>query len=102
MYENIKCPKCGKRYFKVKQHNTDFESSMTSFVLKIPYEPIYKDGVLQNPPKPEPIKERFKCLECGCNFRSETFPNVSDATAIPNIIDEDFESRYIRYNEKAL
>lgn len=91
MYEDIRCPRCGKRYFQVKQHNTDFGFDIMPLVLKITPDPIYKDGVLQNPPKPEPVKERFRCLECGCNFRSEIFYNIGDIAVIPNIIDEDLE-----------
>lgn len=68
-YKRVKCPKCGKSYFRVKE-DTDFNISFLVFTKKP--EPIYKDGELQNPTETEPIKERCECLECGCNFRVET------------------------------
>ena len=68
-YKKVKCPKCGKSYFRVKE-DTDFNISFLVFG-KTP-DPIYKDGELQNPTEAEPIKVRCECLECGCNFRVET------------------------------
>lgn len=68
-YNRVKCPKCGKSYFRVK------ENSGISFItlgFNIKPDPIYKDGELQNPTETEPIKARCECLECGCNFRVET------------------------------
>lgn len=68
-YKRVKCPKCGKSYFRVKE-DTDFNISFLVFTKKP--DPIYKDGELQNPTEAEPIKVRCECLECGCNFRVET------------------------------
>ena len=68
-YKKVKCPKCGKSYFSVKENN-DFNVSFLVFKKKP--EPIYKNGELQNPTEAEPIKVRCECLECGCNFRVET------------------------------
>ena len=66
-YKKVKCPKCGKAYFRVKD-NSGFTT--LSFIFKP--DPIYKDGELQNPTEAEPTKVRCECLECGCNFRVET------------------------------
>lgn len=68
-YKRVKCPKCGKSYFRVKE-NSDI--SFTNLVFTTKPDPIYKDGELQNPNETEPIKVRCECLECGCNFRVET------------------------------
>lgn len=68
-YKKVKCPKCGKSYFRVKE-DADFNISFLVFHEKP--DPIYKDGELQNPTEAEPIKVRCECLECGCNFRVET------------------------------
>lgn len=85
-YKRVKCPKCGKSYFRVKE-DTDFNISFLVFG-KTP-EPIYKDGELQNPTETEPIKERCECLECGCNFRVETH----DVFGEYKFIDEDEERK---------
>lgn len=68
-YKKVKCPKCGKSYFRVKENN-DFNVPFLVFTKKPDL--IYKDGELQNPTEDEPIKVRCECLECGCNFRVET------------------------------
>lgn len=66
-YKKVKCPKCGKSYFRVKDN-----SGFTTLPFIFKSDPIYKDGELQNPTEAEPIKVRCKCIECGCNFRVET------------------------------
>lgn len=68
-YKKVKCPKCGKSYFRVKE---DSGVSFTTLALITKPDPIYKNGELQNPTEDEPIKVRCECLECGCNFRVET------------------------------
>lgn len=68
-YKKVKCPKCGKSYFRVKEN---CKIDIIPLVFKTKSDPIYKDGELQNPVETEPIKERCECLECGCNFRVET------------------------------
>ena len=83
-YKKVKCPKCGKSYFRVKENN-DFNVSFLVFKKKP--EPIYKDGELQNPTEAEPTKVRCECLECGCNFRVETHDVFGDY----RFIDEDEE-----------
>lgn len=85
-YKKVKCPKCGKSYFRVKENN-DFNVSFLVFKKKP--EPIYKDGELQNPTETEPIKVRCACLECGCNFRVETHDVFGDY----RFIDEDEERK---------
>ena len=85
-YKKVKCPKCGKSYFRVKENN-DFNVSFLVFKKKP--EPIYKDGELQNPTEAEPIKVRCECLECGCNFRVETHDVHGDY----RFIDEDEERK---------
>ncbi len=81
-YKKVKCPKCGKSYFRVKDN-----SGFTTLAFIIKPEPIYKDGELQNPTEAEPIKVRCECLECGCNFRVETH----DVFGKYQFIDEDEE-----------
>ena len=68
-YKKVKCPKCGKSYFRVKDNSG---VGFTTLFFAIKPDPIYKDGELQNPTEAEPIKVRCECLECGCNFRVET------------------------------
>ena len=85
-YKKVKCPKCGKSYFRVKENN-DFNVSFLVFKKKP--EPIYKNGELQNPTEAEPIKVRCGCLECGCNFRVETHDVHGDY----RFIDEDEERK---------
>ena len=85
-YKKVKCPKCGKSYFRVKENN-DFNVSFLVFKKKP--EPIYKNGELQNPTEAEPIKVRCECLECGCNFRVETYDVFGDY----RFIDEDEERK---------
>lgn len=85
-YKKVKCPKCGKSYFRVKENN-DFNVSFLVFKKKP--EPIYKNGELQNPIEAEPIKVRCECLECGCNFRVETY----DVFGEYRFIDEDEERK---------
>lgn len=84
-YKKVKCPKCGKSYFRVKD-NSGVGFTTLAFIIKP--EPIYKDGELQNPTEAEPIKVRCECLECGCNFRVETHDVFGDY----RFIDEDEES----------
>ena len=83
-YKKVKCPKCGKAYFRVKD-NSGFTT--LSFIFKP--DPIYKDGELQNPTEAEPITARCECLECGCNFRVETHDVFGDY----RFIDEDEERK---------
>lgn len=83
-YKKVKCPKCGKSYFRVKE---DSGISFTTLALITKPDPIYKDGELQNPTEAEPIKVRCECLECGCNFRVETY----DAFGDYRFIDEEEE-----------
>lgn len=85
-YKKVKCPKCGKSYFRVKENN-DFNVSFLVFKKKP--EPIYKDGELQNPTEAKPMKVRCECLECGCNFRVETHDVHGDY----RFIDEDEERK---------
>ena len=85
-YKKVKCPKCGKSYFRVKENN-DFNVSFLVFKKKP--EPIYKNGELQNPTEDEPIKVRCECLECGCNFRVETHNVFGEY----RFIDEDEERK---------
>lgn len=81
-YKRVKCPKCGKSYFRVKENN-GFDVSLSVFTTKP--DPIYKDGKLQNPTEVEPIKVRCECLECGCNFRVETYPVDNFSKALRDI-----------------
>lgn len=74
-YKKVKCPKCGKSYFRVKE---DSGISFTTLALITKPDPIYKNGELQNPTEAEPIKVRCECLECGCNFRVETHDIFGD------------------------
>lgn len=83
-YKKVKCPKCGKSYFRVKE-NSGVSFTTLAFIIKP--DPIYKDGELQNPTEAEPIKVRCECLECGCNFRVETHDVFGDY----RFIDEDKE-----------
>ena len=85
-YNRVKCPKCGKSYFRVKE-NSGVGFTTLAFIIKP--DPIYKDGELQNPTEDEPIKERCECLECGCNFRVEKY----DAFGAYHFIDEDDERK---------
>lgn len=85
-YKKVKCPKCGKSYFRVKE-NSGVSFTTLAFIIKP--EPIYKNGELQNPTEAEPIKVRCGCLECGCNFRVETHDVFGDY----RFIDEDEERK---------
>lgn len=85
-YKKVKCPKCGKSYFCVKENSG---VSFTTLVFTTKPDPIYKDGELQNPTEAEPIKVRCECLECGCNFRVETHDVFGDY----RFIDEDEERK---------
>lgn len=91
-YKKVKCPKCGKSYFRVKE-NSGISFTTLAFIIKS--DPIYKDGELQNPNEAEPTKVRCECLECGCNFRVETHDIHGDY----RFIDEDEERKE---NEKKL
>lgn len=92
-YKKVKCPKCGKSYFRVKDN-----SGFTTLAFIIKPEPIYKNGELQNPTEAEPIKVRCECLECGCNFRVETHDIHGDY----RFIDEDEERRRLAESFKVL
>ena len=81
-YKKVRCPKCGKSYFRVKD-----SSDFITLACIIKPEPIYKDGELQNPTEAEPIKVRCKCIECECNFCVETHDVFGDY----RFIDEDEE-----------
>ena len=83
-YKKVKCPKCGKSYFRVKD-----SSGFTTLSFIFKPDPIYKDGELQNPTEAEPTKVRCECLECGCNFRVETHDVFGDY----RFIDEDEERK---------
>lgn len=85
-YKKVKCPKCGKSYFRVKE-NDGFTMSFLVFTKKP--DPIYRGGELQNPTEAEPIKVCCECLECGCNFRVETHDVFGDY----QFIDEDEERK---------
>ena len=85
-YNRVKCPKCGKSYFRVKE-NSGVSFTTLAFIIKP--DPIYKDGELQNPTEAEPIKVHCECLECGCNFRVETHDVFGDY----RFIDEDEERK---------
>lgn len=85
-YKKVKCPKCGKSYFRVKDNSG---VGFTTLFFAIKPDPIYKDGELQNPTEAEPIKARCECLECGCNFRFETHDVFGDY----RFIDEDEERK---------
>ena len=89
-YKKVRCPKCGKSYFRVKDN-----SGFTTLAFIIKPDPIYKEGELQNPTEAEPIKVRCECLECGCNFRVETH----DVFGEYRFIDEDEE---LKENERKL
>lgn len=90
-YGEIVCPKCGKSHFSVKLNSSSNFFSL--LVFHVPANLIYKDGILQNPEAIEPQKERYQCLECGCNFRSEVRPAIGETASVPVIIDEDEEER---------
>lgn len=94
-YKKVKCPKCGKSYFRVKENSG---ISFTTLVFTTKPDPIYKDGELQNPNEAEPIKVRCECLECGCNFRVETHDIHGDY----RFIDEDEERRRLAESFKVL
>ena len=85
-YKRVKCPKCGKSYFRVKE-NSGVSFTTLAFIIKP--DPMYKDGELQNPTEVEPTKVRCECLECGCNFRVETHDIHGDY----RFIDEDEERK---------
>ena len=85
-YNKVKCPKCSKSYFRVKE-NSGVGFTTLAFIIKP--DPIYKNGELQNPTEAEPIKVRCECLECGCNFRVETHDVHGDY----RFIDEDEERK---------
>ena len=91
-YKKVKCPKCGKAYFRVKE-NAGVDLMALIFTTKP--DPIYKDGELQNPTEAEPIKAHCECLECGCNFRVEAHNTFGDYW----FIDEDEE---LKENERKL
>lgn len=92
-YKKVKCPKCGKSHFRVKD---DLGLTTLPFIFKP--DPIYKDGKLQNPTEAEPIKVRCECLECKCNFRVETH----DVFGEYRFINEDEERRRLAESFKVL
>lgn len=83
MYDDAVCPRCGKKHFKVKRLAVDIVPA----VYRTYPDPEYKDGVLQNPVRPEPSHEHFECLECGCNFTQTT--TYVDGIAHTEIEDDD-------------
>lgn len=85
-YKKVKCPKCGKSYFRVKD-NSGVGFTTLAFIIRP--DPIYKDGELQNPNETKPIEVRCECLECGCNFRVETH----DVFGAYQFFDEDEERK---------
>lgn len=85
-YKKVKCPKCGKSYFRVKENSG---VTFKTLIFTTKPDPIYKDGELQNPTEDEPIKVRCECLECGCNFRVETH----DVFGEYRFVDEDEERK---------
>lgn len=93
-YKKVKCPKCGKSYFRVKENSG---VGFTTLVFITKPDPIYKDGELQNPTEAEPIKVRCECLECGCNFRVETHDVFGDYRFIDE--DEELEENKERFTE---
>ena len=54
LYDGIKCPKCGAKYFTVGP----------SMCTTAYYPPIIKDGVNINPDR-NTCTTQYKCLECG-------------------------------------
>lgn len=77
----VACPRCSKKYFKETGeagvgsfYDVFSDLFMNDLVYRKPAEKLYKDGVLQNPEAftPEPTKQYFKCLDCGCNFYVKT------------------------------
>lgn len=54
IYENVKCPKCGAKYFEVGP----------SYCTAVYYPPIIKDGVNINPNHNKSITT-YLCCECG-------------------------------------
>lgn len=99
-YSEIKCPKCGKKHFRVKSNSYQ----PIADIFRIVEDPIYKDGVLQNPRTPKPQIERFECKECGCNFRAE-IETINGISVVSKIIDEDKEQEekeleYKKYREE--
>ena len=94
-YNRVKCPKCGKAYFRVKD-NSGVGFMTLGFNIKP--DPIYKGGELQNPNEAESIKVRCECLECKCNFRVETHDVFGDY----RFIDEDEERRRLAESFKVL
>jgi len=56
--ESIKCPYCGKSYYKE-------ESSMSTAMY---FQPVYKDGININPDK-NIYTTNCKCLNCGKDFK---------------------------------
>lgn len=80
-YKEITCPVCDKSHFRVKSHNTDFGFDIFPAIFTYHEDPIYKNGVLQNPEPIKSVEERFECKECGCNFRVEHINgNISKIT----------------------
>lgn len=64
-YKKVKCPKCGKSYFKVKESR---KVDILPLVFITKSDPIYKNGRLLNSPPPDAIEKCCTCMECGCNF----------------------------------
>lgn len=85
-YKKVKCPKCGKSYFRVKENSG---VGFMTLVFTTKPDPIYKNGELQNPTEAAPIRVCCECLECGCNFRVETH----DVFGEYRFIDEDEERK---------
>lgn len=79
-YKKVKCPKCGKSYFRVKGN---CKVDIIPLVFETKPDPIYKDGKLLNSPQCGSIEEYCACMECGCNFSVSIFGKKYE------IIDED-------------
>ena len=92
-YKKVKCPKCGKSHFRVKD-----DSGFITLPFIFKPDPIYKDGELQNPTETEPIKVRCECLECKCNFRVE----AHDVFGEYRFINEDEARRRLAESFKVL
>lgn len=58
IYDNIKCPKCGAKYFEVG----------SSYCTAAYYPPIIKDGVNINPDCNKSVTN-YTCCECGHKWK---------------------------------
>lgn len=58
IYDNIKCPKCGAKYFEVG----------SSYCTAVYYPPIIKDGININPDCNKSVTN-YTCCECGHRWK---------------------------------